>query len=138
MALTAVTAGETALAADLNQYRLHLQGDASSTEAWLLRCSYGNVFIIVLADAAGVRKVSFRDSGNTEVAYIDSDGGASFASLAPTSLTIPSAAAPSQTAEGSAVWDSSDDRLTIGTGSATKVIGLSREAGSDASATQEL
>lgn len=37
-------------------------------------------------------------------------------------LVIPSATAPAQTAEGSVVWDSNDDLLTIGTGSARKVM----------------
>jgi len=36
--------------------------------------------------------------------------------LAPASLILPASASPSQTAEGSAVWDSDDDELTIGDG----------------------
>lgn len=37
-------------------------------------------------------------------------------------LVIPSATAPAQTAEGSVVWDSNDDLLTIGTGAGRKTI----------------
>lgn len=36
--------------------------------------------------------------------------------LTPTSLILPSAAVPAQTAEGSVVWDTDNDLLTIGTG----------------------
>jgi hypothetical protein len=38
------------------------------------------------------------------------------------SLVIPSATTPAQTAEGSVVWDSNDDLLTIGTGAGRKTI----------------
>jgi hypothetical protein len=41
-------------------------------------------------------------------------------SLSPATLIIPGATSPAQTAEGSAVWDTDDDRLTIGTGAARK------------------
>ena len=42
--------------------------------------------------------------------------------VAPATLTIPNSASPAQTAEGSAVWDSDDDVLTIGTGAARKTL----------------
>lgn len=42
--------------------------------------------------------------------------------LTPATLNIPSAAAPAQTAEGQAVWDSDDDKLTIGDGAARKTL----------------
>jgi hypothetical protein len=38
------------------------------------------------------------------------------------SLVIPAASSPSQTAEGSVVWDSDDDLLTIGTGAGRKTV----------------
>jgi hypothetical protein len=37
-------------------------------------------------------------------------------SLSPATLIVPSSATPAQTAEGSVVWDSDDDVLTVGTG----------------------
>lgn len=40
-----------------------------------------------------------------------------FSSLAPSILILPAATSPAETAEGSVVWDSDDDELTIGTGS---------------------
>ena len=42
--------------------------------------------------------------------------------LTPATLNIPNAASPAQTAEGSAVWDSDDDRLTVGTGAGRKTL----------------
>lgn len=38
------------------------------------------------------------------------------------SLTVPAATAPAQTAEGSVVWDSNDDLLTVGTGAGRKTM----------------
>lgn len=38
------------------------------------------------------------------------------------SLVIPAATSPAQTAEGSVVWDSDDDKLTVGTGAARKTM----------------
>jgi hypothetical protein len=42
--------------------------------------------------------------------------------LSPTNLDLPTASSPSQTAEGRAVWDSDDDKLTVGTGSGRKTM----------------
>lgn len=138
MALSQFTAGATLPASDLNEIVDHLQGASGSTDAWHFRSSTGNNFLITLSDNAGARKFSVRDSDGTEVFSVNSDGALTAASTVFTNLDIPTSASPSQTTEGRAVWDSDDDRLTIGTGAATKVIGLSRGAGSDASATQEL
>ena len=57
------------------------------------------------------------------VATVDLDEGEldfSAATLSPSGLVLPGATAPAQTAEGSAVWDTNDDRLTIGDGTARK------------------
>lgn len=43
--------------------------------------------------------------------------------LAPATFDFPSSAAPAQTAEGRAVWDSDDDLLTIGDGASRKTFG---------------
>lgn len=43
--------------------------------------------------------------------------------LAPSTLILPGATSPAQTAEGSAVWDTDDDVLTIGTGSGRSTFG---------------
>jgi hypothetical protein len=42
--------------------------------------------------------------------------------VAPAALLLPAAAAPAQTADGSVVWDSNDDLLTVGTGAARKTM----------------
>lgn len=42
--------------------------------------------------------------------------------VAPLTLDIPAEAVPSQTADGRAVWDSNDDKLTVGTGSDRKTL----------------
>ncbi len=43
--------------------------------------------------------------------------------VTPTSLILPAATSPAQTAEGSVVWDSDDDVLTIGDGAARSTFG---------------
>jgi len=121
MAILPVSANNEAQADDLNQYRNHLQGATGATEAYHFRMAGGADFIITLSDAVGARKVSIRDSGGNEVASIDSDGGASFASLLLTLLDIPTSASPSQTALGRAVWDSANQRLTVGNGTGREV-----------------
>ena len=138
MALTQFTSGATLSAADLNAIVDMIQGAAGSTDAFFFRSSTGNDFIIRLADAAGARKFSIQDSAGVEVASIDSDGVLTVASTVFTNLTVPTSATPTQTVEGRIVWDSDDDVLTAGTGTATKRIGLLRGAGSAASATSEL
>ncbi len=44
-------------------------------------------------------------------------------SLSPATLVLPTATSPAQTAEGSVVWDSDDDILTVGDGSARSEFG---------------
>lgn len=116
----------------------HLQGASAKTDAWHFRVSSGNNYLITLSDAAGAQKFSIRDSAGVEQFSVDSDGNVTATALTPTTLTLPSAAAPAQTTDAQIKWDSDDDMITVGTGAATKYVGLSRGAGSDASATKEL
>ena len=53
----------------------------------------------------------------------DHSAGADGTTLTPATLNIPYTASPGQTNEGSAVWDSDDDVLTIGTGASRKTFG---------------
>ena len=138
LALSQFSSGQVLNDTDLDAIVNHLQGASGSTDAWHFRSSSGNNFLITLSDNAGARKFSVRDSDGTEVFSVTSDGALTAVSTSFTNLDIPTSSSPSQTTEGRAVWDSDDDRLTIGTGAAAKVIGLSRGAGSNASATQEL
>ena len=132
--------GLAVASADIADIVNHLQGASAKTDAWHFRVSSGNNYLITLSDAAGAQKFSVRDSGAVEKFSVDSDGNVTIAGTLTNSgsLVVPVSASPSQTAEGSLVADSDDDMLTLGTGAATKYIGLSRGAGSDASATKEL
>lgn len=49
-----------------------------------------------------------------------SNGGG--ATLQPATFDFPAATSPAQTAEGRAVWDSDDDKLTVGTGAGRKTL----------------
>lgn len=140
MAFTQVTAGTEALIEDLNQIIKALLGTAGYEQAWKLISASGEEFIIKLSDASGAREFQIQDSAGTEVASIDSDGNLEISgSFTPGgALILPTSATPSQTTEGSVSWDSDDDLPTVGTGAATKYIGLSRGAGQAATATREL
>lgn len=116
--LYTVAAGEVAQAEDVNQYKDALEG--ASEQQFALKQKSGADFTIQLPDAAGASKVAILDSGQVEVASIDSDGRLVAATDAPTVLILPSSTSPAQTAEGSVIWDSDDDRLTIGDGSSRK------------------
>ena len=48
--------------------------------------------------------------------------------MAPGTLTLPQAAAPTPTAEGQAIWDIDDDRLTVGDGVGTQTLGPGQRA----------
>lgn len=53
--------------------------------------------------------------------YLDSDGNLTITgALSAGSQTLPVSASPAQTAEGSVVWDSDDDVLTVGDGASRK------------------
>lgn len=136
--ITRVSTGNASID-DVNQLIDLLEGTSGYELAFLLRCIASSDFTVRLADAAGARSFIIQDSAGVQVASINSDGDITISgAFTPATLNIPTATGPSQTADGRIVWDSDDDRLTVGTGAATKVIGLSRGAGSDASATQEL
>ena len=75
MALTQVTAGETAVVANVNQYKDALEGASGATVAYHLRVATGQDFLITLADNAASRKLSVRDSDLAEIFHVDSNGG---------------------------------------------------------------
>lgn len=118
MTITRVTDGNTSAATNLNQL-IDLMEGAESID-FLLKSLTATDFKVRLADAAAARKFIIQDSAGNTVAYIDSDGNASFTSVALSALVAPTSASPSQTAEGSLVWDSNDDYLTVGDGSSRK------------------
>ena len=115
MALPNPAAGDSVAAAHIDSIRTHLEGASGDTTPYKLRQSTGD-FIVVLADNAGASELSIHDSDDVEVAHIDSNGAATFNTVAFTNLDIPVSASPSQTADGRVVWDSDDNLLTIGDG----------------------
>lgn len=120
MTITRVVEGNTIEIEDLNQLIDLLEGGNSQTLAFKFVSKTGENFIVKLADAAGARKFSIQDSAGNEVASIDSDGNASFASVTSSGdMVLPSSTSPADTTEGSAQWDTNDDRLVVGTGSST-------------------
>lgn len=118
MTITRVTDGNTAAATDLNQLINLMEGSESID--FLLMSLAATDFKIRLADAGGARKFIIQDSTGATVAYIDSDGNASFTSVALSTLVVPTSAAPAQTTDGSVVWDSDDNYLTVGDGTSRK------------------
>lgn len=121
-----VAAGDTVNAADVNQFRTALEG--GSVQQWALLQKSGANFIVRMATANGSDKVSFQDSASVEVASIDSDGNLIVNGVTYSGAFIfPTSGTPAQTADGSAVWDSDDDQLTIGTGTGRIQLGYPRE-----------
>lgn len=75
MALNTIVNATTADAADINQFKNHLEGATSSdTEEYVLRTASGTNFKIRLSDAAGSSKFVLQDSAGVDIFTIDSDG----------------------------------------------------------------
>lgn len=132
MTITRAVSGNTAAAQELNQL-IDLMEGAESID-FLLASLVATDFKVRLADSAGSRKFIIQDSAGSTIAYVDSDGNASFTSIALGSLVIPTAASPAQTADGSVVWDSDGDFLTIGDGTNRKSFQPSKQGSDLASA----
>ena len=75
MALTQVSAGNTAVIGDVNQYKDALEGASGATVAYHLRVATGQNFLMTLPDNAAARKFSIRDSDLAEIFNVDSNGG---------------------------------------------------------------
>jgi hypothetical protein len=109
--MTQVVALTASDVTQINQIIQHMQGQAGSTDAYIFRTSAGNNLTIILSDNAGARKFSIKDSDEAEVFSVDSDGAiTNSGAFSPGSLIVPLSATPSQTTEGSAAWDTDDDR----------------------------
>ena len=133
-----VNDNDVVLPADVNQYKKMIEGASGYTTTYDLHATANTDFNITLGDSAGVRKFNLKDSAGNVVYAIDSDGATTSGPLTPSSLILPTSAAPSQTAEGSIFWDSDDDIITVGTSTATKKVGLARAAAAAATALSEL
>jgi hypothetical protein len=78
--------------------------------------------VLVWDDASGTWIPGTVSGALTDHTHATTGSGATGGggTLNPTTLTFPVATSPAQTAEGSAVWDSDDDRLTVGDGTGRK------------------
>jgi hypothetical protein len=123
MALSSVSAGNEVQAANINQFKEHLEGGAGKTVTYLLRTTSGADFTVILGGNGTSRKLTVKDSDNSEVFKIDADGNVTVGgSLTVAVLTAPGASSPSQTAAGSMVYNTSSNKLTVGNGSGRDVV----------------
>ena len=123
MALSSVSAGNEVQAANINQFKEHLEGGSGKTVTYLLRTTSGADFTVVLGGNGTSRKLTVKDSDNSEVFKIDADGNVTVGgSLTVAVLTAPGASSPSQTAAGSMVYNTSSNKLTVGNGSVRDVV----------------
>ena len=123
MALSSVSAGNEVQAANINQFKEHLEGGSGKTVTYLLRTTRGADFTVVLGGNGTSRKLTVKDSDNSEVFKIDADGNVTVGgSLTVAVLTAPGASSPSQTAAGSMVYNTSSNKLTVGNGSGRDVV----------------
>jgi len=123
MALSSVSAGNEVQAANINQFKEHLEGGAGKTVAYLLRQTTGSDFIIVLGGNSTSRKFSMKDSDDAEIFAVNADGKVTAVEVAPTALTAPSSSSPAQTTAGQLVYDTTLSKLTVGNGSSRDTIG---------------
>ena len=123
MALSSVSAGNEVQAANINQFKEHLEGGSGKTVTYLLRTTSGADFTVVLGGNGTSRKLTVKDSDNSEVFKIDADGNVTVGgSLTVAVLTAPGASSPSHTAAGSMVYNTSSNKLTVGNGSGRDVV----------------
>ena len=123
MALSSVSAGNEVQAANINQFKEHLEGGSGKTVTYLLRTTSGADFTVLLGGNGTSRKLTVKDSDNSEVFKIDADGNVTVGgSLTVAVLTAPGASSPSQTTAGSMVYNTSSNKLTVGNGSGRDVV----------------
>jgi|8_EtaG_2_1085327.scaffolds.fasta_scaffold01202_12 hypothetical protein len=109
MALSNVTAGDTALAADLNQYKEALEG--TRTFAPTIVATSGADITMRLADAGGARKMIVENSAGTDSLVVSSNG-----TVTPTQLVITGSSSPSATDAGYIQYNSTKNVLAYGNG----------------------
>ena len=109
MALTNVTAGNTANASDLNQYKEALEGTREFAPT-IVAASGANI-TMRLADAAGTNKMIVENSSGTDSLVISSDG-----TVTPTQLVVTGSASPSNTNAGYVQYNTTKNVLAYGNG----------------------
>jgi hypothetical protein len=98
-------------------------GGASGTPARLGKGTDGQALMVDAVThhlAWGTPSAALTDHTHAATGSGATGGGAT---LSPTTLILPGSTSPAQTAEGSAVWDTDDDVLTVGTGATRKTFG---------------
>ena len=87
---------------------------------------YTLFLLVSSAGDADIKGAKFGGGGLSDHTHAVTGSGATGGggTLTPAVLTLPGASSPAQTAEGSAVWGTDDDVLTIGTGAARKTFGF--------------
>ena len=129
MALPNPATGDTIQATDVSDIKNHLEGGSGKTAPYNLRQSTGNL-ILTTATNDGSNGIRFNDSDNSQIFYVDSNGNITIVGTMTQSgsLILPVSATPSQTTDGSIVWDSDDDTITVGDGASRKTFYYGRPA----------
>ena len=108
MPLTNVTAGNTANAADLNQYKSALEGTTSFAPTIVAGAAD---IVLQLADAAGSYKLQVQDSTGTAGLTVNSSG-----IVTPTIFQVTGVATPADTGAGRVSYDTTKNVLVYGNG----------------------
>lgn len=120
MALPNPAAFTRILAAHIQAIKDHLEGAIGSTAPWHFRQSSGS-FQITLPDNAGATTFRLNDSDGADIFHVDSNGVVTApAGISSATLILPLSVTPAPTAEGSIIWDTDDNVITVGDGAATK------------------
>ena len=122
LSLGRAVAGTSVRAAQLNQIIDFLEGASGENISLFLRSAAGVDARILLSDNAGARSFRLLDSDEATIFQVDSNGNVTLSGTMSFAggFVFPLSTVPAQTAEGSAVWDSDDDVLTVGDGAARK------------------
>lgn len=108
MPLTNVTAGSTANAADLNQYKSALEGTTSFAPTIVAGAAD---IVLQLADAAGSYKLQVQNSAGTAGLTVNSNG-----IVTPTTFQVTGVATPADTGAGRVSYDTTKNLLVYGNG----------------------
>lgn len=104
-----------------------LAGTATALAANGANCSAGQYPLGV--DASGAAESCTADDDTPDSDSEVPDNITVTGSVSPSAFTFPASASPSQTTDAQAVWDSDDNRLTVGDGAATAIIYPGAHAG---------
>jgi len=110
MALSNVTAGDTALAADLNQYKEALEGTREFSP--LMKAAAGTDFYVRMSNTGGGQFFKVQNSSAADALVVNSAGV-----VTPTTLQITNEASPSDVTAGRISYNSTKNVLVYGNAS---------------------